>query len=225
MPAKNTIKVYADNSFYHIYNRGVNKQEIFVDSYDYYYFLHLLKRYLDPTFKKRYIDPVTGEDRFVEGASFMGDVKLVAFALMPNHYHILLHNISKYGMEKLLRRVGTSYSLYFNNKYDRVGGLFQGVYKAVMITNQEHLLHLSCYIHLNPTELSERYAKNLMDYDYSSYKYFIGERESKWLHPNILLDMFYPNEEKAGTRYADFIGCRIERFLDIRESVKSLVLE
>ncbi|MFH1408164.1 MAG: transposase, partial [Patescibacteria group bacterium] len=222
MPAKNTIKVYADNSFYHIYNRGVNKQEIFVDSYDYYYFLYLLKKYLDPTFKKKFIDPVTGEALFVEGASFVGDVKLVAFALMPNHYHLLLHNISKYGMEKLLRRVGTSYSLYFNNKYDRVGGVFQGVYKGVMITNQEHLLHLSCYIHLNPTELSDIHAKNLTGYDYSSYKYFLGEREGKWLHPNILLDMFYPNEEKAGACYAKFVENHVKRFLEIRERVKSV---
>jgi len=225
MPAKNIVKVYVDNSFYHIYNRGVNKQAIFLGDSDYRYFLYLLRKYLDPTFKKRYIDPVTGGNHFVEGASFMEDVKLIAFTLMPNHFHLLIHNVSKYGMARLLRRIGTSYSLYFNKKYDRVGGLFQDTYKAVMITNQEHLLHLSCYVHLNPTELSEKYAKNLKSYDHSSYNYFVGGRKAKWLHPYILLDMFYPNEERAGNCYADFVESRIGRFLDIRESVKPFILE
>lgn len=171
MPAKNSIKDYAADSFYHVYNRGVEKRQIFLDQADYAVFLNLLKRYL------------SGEsERDTSGrlyADLSGKVELLAFCLMPNHYHLLLYQHEPDGMESLLRRVNTTYSGYFNHRYDRVGALFQAAYKASRITNEAYLWHISRYIHLNP-RLWE-------DYQFSSLPYYQGRMTAPWIKPNRVL--------------------------------------
>ena len=155
MPARNTIKIYAADCYYHVYNRGVEKREIFLDEQDYSMFLHLLKLYLSP---KELEEPLTRRDLVrARLAQSVGDeVKLVAFCLMPNHFHLLLKQSTKTGMIKLMRKLSTTYAMYFNDRYNRVGTLFQGPYKAIAIDTEPYLLHLSRYIHLNPIELTRR---------------------------------------------------------------------
>jgi putative transposase len=106
---------------------------------------------------------------------------------MPNHFHLLLKQISINGMTKLLRRILTTYSMYFNKRYKRVGHLFQGPYKAALVKDDSYLLHVSRYIHLNPLELK---GIILFNYPYSSYKYFIGRAHAGWVKPNIILSYF-----------------------------------
>jgi putative transposase len=115
------------------------------------------------------------------------EVSLIAYCLMPNHFHLLIQQISIDGITKLLRRIATTYAMYFNKRYKRVGYLFQGPYKAVLVENDSYLLHLSRYIHLNPSELIRR---NLINYPYSSYKYYLGIAKAGWVKPDLILNYF-----------------------------------
>lgn len=172
MPAKNSLKQFVINGYYHLYNRGVEKRTIFLDNQDY----HVFQRYL-----KDYLSPELGTDPH----SLSEEVDLIAFCLMPNHYHLLVKQNTINGITKLVRAVCTNYSMYFNKKYDRVGTLFQGRYKGVLIENDRYLLHLSRYIHLNPYPGSVPKS-----YVHSSYSYYLGDRNSSWIKPNEVLSHF-----------------------------------
>lgn len=106
---------------------------------------------------------------------------------MPNHFHLLLRQNIDHGVSDLLRKVSNSYTKYFNIKYKRVGPLLQGQFKAVLIENDEQLIHLSRYIHLNP------YVAGLVqipeDYTWSSYKEFL-DREGNLVDKKHVLDFF-----------------------------------
>lgn len=186
MPAKNKVKIYGEQVFYHVYNRGYNKQEIFRDDQDYKTFLYLLKKYLEPGFQEiRFTDK--GEQYFLEPNHVYNEVELLAFCLMPNHFHLLVFQETAEGMTKLLRRITTSYSTYFNTKYQLEGSPFQDIYKAVAVKTEGQLLHLSRYIHLNSTELLNQYFET---YPYSSYQFYLSIEKPKWLKPDKILKSF-----------------------------------
>ena len=189
------------NEHYHIYNRGVEKRRIFLDDQDYRVFLHLLKYYLSPGGKNSpHPITTTGKLNLVRPRPLKNfnhqEVQLIAYCLMPNHYHLLLKQITIDGMTKLLRRVATTYSMYFNRRYKRVGYLFQGRYKATRVDDQASLLHLSRYIHLNPRE-SGMTRCDLVTYKYSSYPYFLRLKTADWLHPEEILALT--------SHYKDFV--------------------
>lgn len=177
MPSRNRIKLYAPNSYYHAYNRGVEKRKIFLNQEDYSVFLSLLKRHLD------------GEgatDKFGRPYKDLSrSVEILAFCLMPNHFHLLIHQIEDGGMTDLLQRVMTAYVIYFNRKYRRVGNLFQDRFKAAIILDDSYLLHLSRYIHLNPLSLGE----DINSYLLSSYPNYLGKRKATWVKPDRILSM------------------------------------
>ena len=136
MPHKNTIKPYVDNGFYHVYNRGVNKGDIFFDDQDYRVFLHLLKYYLSPVQSLDKEHPLTDLMEIVRPrplANLEKEVDLVAYCLMPNHFHLLLKQNTIDGMTKLMRRLMTTFAMYINKRHHRVGHLFQAKYKAALI--------------------------------------------------------------------------------------------
>lgn len=196
MPAKNSIKQYAENCFYHVYNRGVDKRDIFFDDLDYRVFLHLLKFYLSPQDLKYQsehpLTEVTGiiPVRLHLFETLPNEIDLLAYCLMPNHFHLLLKQITSDGVTKLLRRISIVYAMYFNKRHKRVGHLFQGIFKAALIDKDSYLLHLSRYIHLNPTELTGIIPVN---YPYSSYEYYLGIKNAPWVKPKFILDYFQSN--------------------------------
>ena len=209
MPGKNTIKQYVENGYYHVYNRGVEKRTIFEDEQDHKVFLKYLKEYLSaPPDTTTLRKPIT-----VQGASFKGiprqrknyqkEIELIAYCLMPNHFHLLLKQNSKNSMEKFMRSLATRYSMYFNRKNDRVGKLFQGHYKASLILEDPYLLHLTRYIHLNPLDYTEDLGGA-----YSSYGDYLGLRNTIWIKPDIILSFFnqktIPEIEKVNS-YRDFV--------------------
>ena len=122
MPSKNSIRVYSADAYYHIYNRGVNKSDIFIDSTDYAVFLSFLKRHLSDKSEK--------DAKNREYANYSNEVELLAFCLMPSHFHLLIHQKTSEAFTMLLRSVCTAYTMYFNKKYKRVGHLFQDRFKA-----------------------------------------------------------------------------------------------
>lgn len=229
MPSKNSVKQYVEGGYYHVYNRGVDKCIIFKDDQDYKVFLHLLKILLSPKPKDKE-HPLTVLTGFIPVRlrplykTLHKEVDLLAYCLMPNHFHLLLRQRSFSGLTQLMKRLCTTYSMYFNRRHDRVGHLFQGVYKAVNISDDPYLLHLSRYIHLNPIELTGSILVN-RSYPYSSYKYYLGIKKSKWVKPKVILS-FFRTQQRIGLR--DFFSYQsfVEDFRsDPAELVGSLAID
>lgn len=166
MPSRNSIKQYLSDTYYHLYNRGVEKRGVFMDDHDFGVFLGYLKLYLSIP------GPLSKPHK-----DLSDQVALAAYCLMPNHFHLLVRQVDQRGIESLMWCVLTSYVRYFNRRHDRVGSLFQDTYKAVQVRNDEQLHQVEQYIHQNPAPLVANVAK----YPYSSL--FWGDRSPEWLKP------------------------------------------
>ncbi len=188
MPAKNTVRAFQNDGFYHVYNRGVNKQPVFLDDADYRAFLNLLKRYLSA-------EPVAHPKNGVY-PTYVSQVELLAYCLMPNHFHLLLYQLDDNGVALLLKAVATSYGMYFNKKYERVGPVFQGRFKASSINHDAYLHHVSRYIHLNPRDYG--------NWPYSSLPCYLGTHNAPWIKPARVLELFDNNAEQYLTFIQDY---------------------
>lgn len=180
---------------YHVYNRGVEKRVIFLDERDYAVFLSFLKYALLPksTEEDEFDASLLSEaERFnMRRLNLSEDVKLTAFSLMPNHFHLLLFQNCSNGITRLMQSVATGYSVYFNKRYDRVGALFQGRYKAKEIDSDAYWQHISRYIHLNPLDLGVDYR----DYPYSSFKLYMRGAHADWLDTSMILGAFRDRDQ------------------------------
>lgn len=204
MPSRNIVKLYVEGGYYHVYNRGVEKRDIFLDEQDYLTFIKYFQSFL------------SNDKLFGGGArprvNLSNKVQLAAYCLMPNHFHLLIHQDSLDGMTELLHRAMTGYVGYFNRKYGRVGGLFQDEFKAVLVDTDEYLMHVSRYIHLNPLGIRE----NIWQYPYSSLRSYSVD-SSSWLKPKFILDLV------GGTQaYRAFVN---DLELNSREIIGTLALE
>lgn len=195
MPSRNVIKQYLEGGFYHVYNRGVEKRTIFENPLDYKMFLSYLKNYLLP--------PYPEQVRPVRESKIFEEIQLICYCLMPNHFHLLVKQKTQFAIVSFMRRITNAYTKYFNDRYKRVGPLFQGRYKAVLVTEEPYLLHLTRYIHLNPTELSPKYRSNLLEYHYSSYGEYLEKRKTLWVHPEEILGFFKTAQR---TKLTDFVS-------------------
>jgi len=184
----------AEGEAYHIYNRGANKQAIFKNEADYSRFmllLHLTNSKIPVQFSnllKQYggrssvnmFEDVKIEDRLVE---------MLAYSLMPNHFHILLRQKEQNGISTFMKKLATGYSMYFNTKYEHSGTLFQGRFKSSHIDSEEYFRYIFAYVHLNPLDIfqpnwkvegvksKEEARKFLESYRYSSFPdYLTGIR-------------------------------------------------
>ena len=193
MPARNTPLV--TDHFYHVYNRGVAKLPIFHNKRDYERFLLTVEYYhLDsPGLKLSHLLLMQRQDRIKRLSEHLQNstplVDIICYTLMPNHIHLLLKQRKDAGISKFCRLLFNSYNKYFNRKHDRVGPLFQGNFKAVRITNQEELLHVSRYIHLNPITAFIIHKEDLEDFPWSSYQDYLHEIRS-FLSTEIILSSF-----------------------------------
>jgi putative transposase len=192
-------------SFHHIYNRGVAKQSIFLCDSDYYQVLECIKyyQYVDPPIRLAKLKDLKQEhqmelwrDLYLTGTK---QVDIIAFVLMPNHWHFLLKQNIDNGISKFLSLTSNSYTKYFNTRYHRVGYLFQGPFKSVRVESEEQLLHLSRYIHLNPTVSNIVPIKELFKYKWSSFNDYLSPIPS-FTSPQIVLNYF-----KEKDQYRDFV--------------------
>ncbi|MEO6761222.1 MAG: transposase [Candidatus Saccharimonadales bacterium] len=173
MPGRNIVKQYQPDGYYHLYNRGLNKDDVFRDAEDYRYFEWLLDRTVGPEQKN---------DKKGRPFTWLGDqIKLDAYCLMPNHYHILVNQSAEKGISQLMRTLGTAYTYYANKKYGRRGPLFENVYRAVLVEDDGQLMHLTRYIHLNPHD----YKK----WAYSSFSDYLG-KPRPWVNVEVLMSYF-----------------------------------
>ena len=199
MPARNIVKQYIEDGYYHVYSRGINKEKIFLDKQDYEVFLSLFKRYLSDEPQKDL------KGRLYP--SYHDDIKLLAYCLMPNHFHAFVLQSEPEAIKELFKSVITAYSMYFNKKYKRQGPVFQSRYKASLILNDSYYEHISRYIHLNP--------ENYTDYPYSSYKYYLGKSNASWMDPTPIMTGF-----KSVADYVQFVADR-KGFKGDQEVLKS----
>src|SRR3989338_7884056 len=179
---------FSIGEYYHVYNRGVEKRDIFVDKKDRERF-HKLLYIANSTIPFRFIEI---ENKSIEIIN-RGDpiVAIGAYVLMPNHFHILAKEITQNGLSTFMKKIATGYSMYFNKKYERVGPLFQGRFKAEHVVRDEHLKYLYAYIHLNPVKLIEpkwketgiknkdRAFKFIERYYYSSYEDYCNAKRQE----------------------------------------------
>ena len=197
MPSKNVIKTYVADGYYHIYNRGVEKRNIFQDEADYAVFLSFLAEYLQPKDEKSLFDTLSLPGmsakkkekvlKTIRLNNFSQEIVILAYALMPNHFHIFLRQRNAGSIHKFMGSLCTRYVMYFNHKYKRVGSLFQDVYKAAGIDDEEHHIHISRYIHKQAIEFAGDLGKPFQP---SSYPEYIGERRTVWVHPEEILSIF-----------------------------------
>lgn len=140
-------KIFRSGKYYHLFNRGNHKQDVFRDEQDYEVFRARLMQALGlPTFGRSRLKP------------FPNSFSVLSYCLMPNHFHILIRQLIDVSIEKLMSRVLTSYVMYFNIKYRQVGHLFQGRYKAKAVESDEYAKYLSAYIHNNPSRLEYKFS-------------------------------------------------------------------
>ena len=171
------LRVEYEGAIYHVMNRGDRREPIFQDDKD-----------------RECLMATLGEVCAKTGW------QVLALCLMPNHFHLLIKLLAYSGMTELMQKVLTAYSMYFNKRYKRVGHLFQGVYKAVLVDKEDYLLYVTRYIHENPLELSGMTRSDLVNYPYSSYAYYLKEKHADWVKTDYILDFF--NEKQT---YKEFV--------------------
>jgi putative transposase len=130
-------------NFYHIYNRGNNRQAIFFERENYIYFLRLIKQHL-----------------------IGNNVDIVAYCLMPNHYHFLVY-LRDETLSDAMKSLSLSYTKAINQRFNRSGVLFQGRFQSIHVTETDYLLHLARYIHLNPVKAG--LVQQPEEWEFSSY--------------------------------------------------------
>ena len=198
---------FAQGEYYHIYNRGNSKQKIFQNREDYLRFISLL--YISNSNESFNLYDLNRDTNFnvyeIERKNLL--VAVGAYCLMPNHFHILITEKAEGGISKFMQKLSTAYSMYYNKKYKRTGGLFEGKFKSQHVSADQHLKYLFSYIHLNPIKLiqkdwKEKGIKNkkeaidyLNKYFYSSYLDFIGEKRIQNKILNIEeFPKYFPNK-------------------------------
>ena len=201
MPYRRT-RFYKDG-FYHVYNRGVEKRDIFLDDADYTAFLSIIHAYISPP-KTSLQQPVQGRALRIREHQLDQEIQLLAYCLMPNHFHLLVKQKLASSVTNFMRRFLTAYSMYFNERYNRVGSLFQGRFKAKEVEKEEYILHLSRYIHRNPLKVQISRVGDLKSFCWSSYPYYLGKVKSEIANRDFLLG-FFPNESfEAYRKFVEF---------------------
>ena len=155
---------FREGEYYHVYNRGHNRQKIFLERENYLFFLARLRDHL---------------------AVEVCDI--IAYCLMPNHYHLLVR-LNSDGLSNALKTFGISYTKAINKRYGRIGPLYQGPFRAVHADRDEYLLHLSRYIHLNPVSAGLVVCAD--EWEFSSYREYLGLRNGSLPKPALIVSQF-----------------------------------
>ncbi len=228
------------NSFVHVYNRGNRKQPIVRDSKDKWHFLEMLYYFNDEFtlmnpfrevqelfrtgLNKSFFWPLTWPER-------KPLVKIMAFSILENHFHLFLKEIQEGGITKFMRRLGTGMATYFNKKYQETGRLFQGPYKLRVVDEEIYFKYLSVYIQVkNIFEMyPEGFTQAIEDFDkayewaaqypYCSLADYAGKRNSPIIDKDILGELFSKPQE-----YKEFARQCITK-TDLEEKLGSLILE
>lgn len=203
--------ILASGECYHIFNRGVDRRQIFMDKNDYLRFLHNMYELNDknyaPKWKENKIHIMKGQKPEIN-KNRERLVDICCFCLMSNHFHFVLRQLIDGGVSLFMQKLGMGFANYFNLKYKRSGTLFQGRFKANLIKTDAQIMHLSRYIHvLNPGELIEpqiregviqnpiKLKKFLNNYKWSSYLDYLGQKNYPSLINKELIAGYFGGSE------------------------------
>jgi len=232
MPYRNTQ--LAVGEFYHVVKRGVEEREIFLDDEDRFRFMNSLLVFNDKgrtpwstrTFWQQR-DPTSLRDYLPKDPL----VEIHTFALMKNHFHLLVRQLVENGIVDFMKKLG-GYSYYFNKKYERVGPLFQGRFKSILIETEEQLKNVFVYIHTNPLEIIEfnwkekgtgnpqRAIQFLENYKWSSYPDYLGRDN----FPNVTKREFFLKLLKGKEGYKKEVESWIQYKTEMNK-IKNVILE
>ncbi|MEM7332526.1 MAG: transposase [Chloroflexota bacterium] len=173
--ARKNIISWLPGHYYHIYNRGARQLSIFREEENYLYVLRLVKKYLEQL-----------------------NLSMIAYVLMPNHYHFLVQQLGDHNAGLLPQRVFNSYSKAYNKRYDHSGTLFEGRFKAKHVDSDVYLRHLCCYIHANPVK--DGFVQDVGEWPYSNYLDWVELRQGKIVDRRFITDMF-----SDVTTYEEFV--------------------
>ena len=211
---------FGEEEYYHVYNRGTRKSNLFKSEADYKRFLFGLLHYQSPyplSNVRRYVENFDSISGFPVPAAILSEIQqsrgvdLVAFSLMPNHFHLILKERIPSGISLYMHRLSVAYTHYFNTRYETSGHVFEDRYKAKHIPDNNYLLYLSAYIHRNPVEL-KAWKDKLFEYPWSSLQDFTeGNRWGGLLQSDIIADQF---EMEENSNYRDFIETSTAKVLE-----------
>lgn len=191
-----------NNQFYHVLNRGIASQPVFLGKRNYERVMEAIFYYQNKntplsfsTFlklsnerRKELIEKLRSKKDFL--------IEIVCFCLMPNHLHLLLKQLQENGISIFMSNLTNSYTRYFNKVQKRIGPLFQGKFKAIRVESNEQLLHLSRYIHLNPfSDFVLKNLKELDSYPYSSFLDYLGKKKDGYCLKEIILANFKDKDD------------------------------
>ena len=153
-------QMLAEGEWYHVYNRGAHKQAIFTcpEDYDRFQILLYLLNTMLPIVMRDILADYSGQpltDLYLCEPSDRSLVDILGYTLMPNHFHLILRQRSKDGISRFMKKLCTAYSMYFNEKYEHSGCIFQGRYKAKHLDSEAYFRYIFAYVHLNPFELMQ----------------------------------------------------------------------
>lgn len=213
--------VFSPRQFYHIYNRGNDDKEIFIDHSDYFRFSLLL-------YCCNNSSPVSMKRARCVGANYYGlsEVKrgkplvdIVSHSLMPRRFHLIIRERKSGNISKFMSKLSTAYTMYFNLKYKRKGPLFRGPFKSVHIHSEAFLKYLFAYVHLKPLKekaagkrnqpkylADDRVKDSLRRYEYSSYSdYMEGNRKRKIILDTSTFDQHFKTPEDFERNIFDWL--------------------
>lgn len=199
---------FSVDEYYHLYQRGTNREQVFSDDYDRLRLLTLL--YVCNTTKVIHLSDYWRKSKTDFVAIFNLDrhetiIDIGAYCLMPNHFHLLVKEKEENGISDFMKKLTTGYSMYFNKKNNRTGAVFEKPFKAQHVADDRYLEYLFAYIHLNPVKIKDpngwggkkiaqpaQAEKFLNEYRFSSYQYYLGKKrpEDRILNPQVFPDYF-----------------------------------
>ncbi len=185
---------FTSGNYYHIFNRGAGKNLIFFNSENYEYCLRLVTHY-----------------------SRIYSIELLAYCLMPNHYHFCLRQCTDISISKFISVLFNAYTQAVNKQLNRQGTLFEGRFKHVWIEQEEYLIHLCRYIHLNPVKA--RLAAKPEDWLYSNYLDWIGKRNGT-LADKAFINYYFPKTDD----YRQFVADQ-QVELEAQERIAKYILD
>ncbi|MFA5997699.1 MAG: transposase [Candidatus Paceibacterota bacterium] len=214
---------FVEGEYYHIYNRGVDKRNIFSDEFDVQRFFQSMEEFnvvepIGSIFENSFIKDVE-DSQLGSSTPKLRLVNFIAYCLNQNHYHFILEQVSDKGTEKFMHRLGTGYTNYFNKNNKRSGSLFQGRFKAVHIDSNEQLLHVSAYVNLNDKVHQLGSSTPKLMKSRSSWGEYIGVGQaSNFCEKDIILDQFRSSKE-----YQKFAESSLVDILKRKVATKDMV--
>lgn len=222
MPYRKVI--FATGEIYHVFNRSIAKASILNQSRNCKRFLDLINYYrfapkmsfshynrLEKSLKEQYLQNLIKNNYQI--------VEILCFCIMPNHFHLLLKQKKENGIKNFVSNIQNSYAKYFNLRSERFGSLFQAMFKAVRIEDDEQLIHVSRYIHLNPSTAFIVEPENLLSYQWSSLPEYLGITPSIFTFSKLIIDLIGGKE-----KYKEFVFDQADYQREL-DKIKHLCLE